>query len=116
MPNSPPRKIKPVPHILSKPTLLAWAEEHKDAEDSLLAWHSTLSKLRFSSVPELQQSMSGVSYVNGQYLVFPILGTNYRLVTTVFFSSGPPQIYLKHFFTHKEYDKWSDNTRKSKKK
>ena len=114
MANEPPPK-RPA-RILSKSTLDQWIKDHPDAADSLRAWHTTLSKLKFNSFPELNQKISNASLVNSEYLIFPINGNNYRIVVTVFFSNGGPQLYLKYFFTHKEYNTWSDNSRKSKKK
>ena len=41
----------------------------------------------------------------GQYYVFDIGGNKYRVVAAIHFDHQ--KVYVRHVFTHKEYDKWN---------
>jgi len=39
------------------------------------------------------------------YVVFDIGGNKYRIIADVVFQAQ--QVYIKHVFTHKEYERWT---------
>lgn len=79
-----------------------------------MAWHAVTSKATVDSFAAAQAVDPKVSLVNSEFLVFDVRGGNYRLITKVHFPSAT--IYVKKFLTHKDYDKWTDEMRKKKKK
>lgn len=100
--------------IISRPTLVEFKADYPDAADALDGWEDTITSLSFQSFGELQRQIASVDYVNGTFLVFNILGNRYRLITTVYWPH--PALYLKHFFTHKDYDTWTAEQRQVKAK
>lgn len=100
--------------IIAKNTLKKFAAQFPDAEKELMAWHDLASKATIDSFAAAQAIDPKVSLVNGEYLVFDVRGGHYRLITKVYFPSVT--IYVKAFLTHKDYDKWSDEMRKKKRK
>lgn len=100
--------------VIAKKTLTKYAEKYPDAEKSLASWYRAITKATISSLHDVQAVDPRVSLVNGEYLVFDIRGGHYRLITTAYFPAS--EIYIKLFLTHKEYDLWSDEMRKEKKK
>ena len=107
MPDSPrpPRRAR----VISRPQLEEFKAKYPEATQALENWEDTVTSLRFSSFSELQKQVTTVDLVNGVFLVFNIMGNRYRLITGVYWPQ--PALYLKHFFTHKEYDAWSQEQR-----
>lgn len=95
--------------MIARPQLEAFKQQYPEAAQALENWEATVTSLRFSSFAELQQQLNTVDLVNGIFLVFNIMGNRYRLITGVYWPQ--PALYLKHFFTHKEYDAWSQGQR-----
>jgi len=58
-----------------------------------------------------------VDFVN-EYAVFDIGGTKYRIVAAMRYSTATNmgRCYIKHVFTHAEYDGWSAGQRKKKRR
>ncbi|GGI88044.1 hypothetical protein GCM10010914_23040 [Deinococcus wulumuqiensis] len=95
--------------MISRPQLEEFKAEYPEAAQALENWEDTVTSLRFSNFSELQQQINTVDLVNGVFLVFNIMGNRYRLITGVYWPQ--PALYLKHFFTHKAYDAWSQEQR-----
>lgn len=98
--------------IIAKNTLKRFADDFPNAAKALMAWHDVVSKATIGSFAAAQAVDPKVSLVNGTYLVFDIRGGHYRLITTVYYPSAT--LYIKHFFTHKQYDAWTAEMRKQK--
>jgi len=43
-----------------------------------------------------------------------VSGNKFRIITAIHFNRE--RIYIRHVFTHPEYDRWSDEMRKQKRK
>ncbi|RJF74466.1 type II toxin-antitoxin system HigB family toxin [Deinococcus cavernae] len=95
--------------VIARPKLNEFKEKYPEAADALDNWEDTVTSLSFSTFQELHAQINTVDLVNGVHLVFNIMGNRYRLITGVYW--GHPAIYLKEFFTHKEYDQWSAEQR-----
>jgi len=52
---------------------------------------------------QLKQTFAAADWVKG-FVVFDIGGNKYRLIADVLFSAQ--RAYVKHVFTHKEYEQW----------
>jgi len=90
-------------HIISKKTLREFWRVHPQAELPLALWHTVLQHCHARSFAELKTTFGSVDWVDG-FVVFDIGGNKYRLIADVVF--GVQQVYVKHVFTHKEYEKW----------
>lgn len=95
--------------VIARPRLEEFKAQYPDAAQALDNWEDTVTRLSFGSFAQLQQQINTVDLVNGIFLVFNIMGGRYRLITGVYWPQ--PALYLKHFFTHKEYDLWSQEQR-----
>ena len=88
--------------VISNRTLLAFAGDHPDAAQPLQAWQDveTQSFTHFAAATAFRS----VDQV-GEFHVFDIGGNKWRVVAFIHY---PAQIcYVKHVFTHKQYDRWT---------
>jgi len=56
-----------------------------------------------------QFGSQSVSFLGGELTVFDISGNKYRVVAAMVYDGKA--VYVKHVFTHPEYDKWSNKRR-----
>ncbi len=90
--------------VISNRTLLAFAGDHPDAAQPLQAWRKTLETQSFAHFAALRTAFRSVDRV-GEFHVFDIGGNKWRVVAFIHY---PAQIcYVKHVFTHKQYDRWT---------
>lgn len=89
--------------VISNKALTAFSAKHADADAPLQAWRKIVETGAFSNYAELKQSFNATDKV-GQYFVFDIGGNKYRLVSAIHFDHQ--KLYIRHVFTHKEYDQW----------
>jgi mRNA interferase HigB len=90
-------------HIISRRTLREFWEIHPESASALLRWHTTLQHTHAADFAALKTAFNAVDWVSG-YVVFDVGGNKYRIITDIVFRSQTA--YIKHVFTHKEYDKW----------
>jgi len=90
-------------HIISKRTLRDFGLRHPRALAPLLAWHTLMQHCHAHSFAELKLTFGSADWVAG-FVVFDIGGNKYRLVADVIFPAQ--RVYIKHVFTHREYDQW----------
>ena len=90
-------------HIIAKKALRDFWGRYPEAQSPLERWHSDLSKASPSGFAELKTMFGSADWVQG-YVVFDIGGNKFRLICDVVFTVQ--QVYIKHVFTHKEYDTW----------
>jgi mRNA interferase HigB len=85
-------------NIITRRTLLAYAEKYPLAANALYEWYH-----------ELVKSVYGTASLAGDdRIVFNIMGNKFRLVVRIVFEYKAIQI--KWFGTHKEYDKINVST------
>ena len=96
--------------IISNSALRAFAVDHPQAAAPLQGWRRVIEKNRFANWAELKAAFNTVDKV-GELAVFDIGGNKYRLIVDIAFNSQ--MAFIKHIFTHAEYDSWkpSDTTR-----
>jgi len=90
-------------HIISKRTLRDFCGHHPQAQVPLMAWHTLMQHCHAQSFTELKATFGSADWVDG-FVVFDIGGNKYRLIADVVFRAQ--RVYIKHIFTHKEYDQW----------
>lgn len=90
-------------HVIFKRSLRGFWADHPEAANPMLHWHTALEHARAISFAELKTVFNTVDWVKG-YVVFDVGGNKYRIVTDVVFRTQT--VFIKHIFTHKEYDSW----------
>lgn len=90
-------------HVIAKPILRAFWQTWPDAEAPLLRWHTLLTHVTAQDFAALKAVFGTADWVKG-HVVFDIGGNKYRIVCDVVFRSQTA--YIKHVFTHQEYDAW----------
>ena len=89
--------------VISNKALVAFSMDHPDATVPLQVWRKIMEAGEFSSFAELKRTFNSVDKV-GDYHVFNIAGNKFRLVVAIHF--GRRMAFIRHVFTHKEYDTW----------
>lgn len=89
--------------LVSNKVLVNFAAGHREAELPLQIWRKLVERGKFSSFAELKLAFNSVDRV-GDYYVFDIGGNKYRLIAAIHFNRQ--MVFIRHVFTHREYDKW----------
>lgn len=90
-------------NIITRKTLLAYANAYPMAANALFEWYHDFQKLDISSFNQLKEIYGNASIVKDDRVVFNIMGNKFRLVVRVVFEFKTVQI--KWFGTHAEYDR-----------
>lgn len=99
--------------IHAKSTLNDYAEQYPEAATQLRGWYKRISETTITSFAEMKAAEPAASVVNVEWVVFDILGGNYRLITRVYYPAGT--LYIKDFLTHADYNAWTQERRATKK-
>ncbi|WP_432711289.1 type II toxin-antitoxin system HigB family toxin [Paraburkholderia acidicola] len=89
--------------VISNKTLVDFSVKHSDAGIPLQIWRKTVEAVFFTNFAGLKRAFNAVDKVGDLY-VFNIGGNKFRLIAAVHFNVQ--KLYVRHVFTHKEYDKW----------
>ncbi|NHE59408.1 type II toxin-antitoxin system HigB family toxin [Cyclobacterium plantarum] len=87
-------------NIITRKTLLAYAEKYPKAKSALFEWYHEILRSDFSNFNELKAAYGNVSLVGDDRVVFNIMGNHFRLVVRFVFDFRAVQI--KWFGPHKE--------------
>ena len=89
-------------HIISKQALREFWAYHPGSANALAHWHTTLMHARAADF----DAEEGVQHRRlGEWIrCFQRRGNKYRIVADIMFRSQT--VFIKHVFTHKEYDSW----------
>ena len=96
-------------HVISRKRLVQFGEGHSAAVKSLDAWFRLMKARRFANWADLKETF-GTADVFGEGLVcFDIGGNKYRLIANVRYTTdrNMGSVWIRHVFTHAEYDRWS---------
>lgn len=89
--------------VISNKALTDFSAIHLPAGEPLQAWRKIVESRAFSNFAEVKATFNAVDKVD-TYYVFDIGGNKYRIITAIHFDQQ--KIFVRHVFTHKEYDKW----------
>lgn len=87
-----------------------WANQHRDAAESLAAWMKNVEDATWQSLSEVRRvypHADPVEVASGRtVVVFNIRGNRYRLITAIHYNRQV--VYTIEFLTHAEYskDRW----------
>ncbi|MBU3679327.1 MAG: type II toxin-antitoxin system HigB family toxin [Candidatus Kapabacteria bacterium] len=90
-------------NIISRRTLLRYAQRHPSAATALYRWYAEMLHSASRNFNELRTEYPDLSIVGDDRVVFNIMGNRYRLVVRIVFDYRVLQI--KWFGTHHEYDR-----------
>ena len=91
-------------HVISHKALVFFAAEHSDAATPLDDWYRTAKRAVWQSIVEVRNVYPHADAA-GKFTVFNIAGNKYRLVAEIHYQKQT--IYVRHIFTHEEYNRWS---------
>ncbi len=89
--------------VISNKALIDFSVAHPEANSSLQTWRKVIALSVFTSFASLKTTFNTVDKV-GLFYVFDIGGNKYRVIAAIHFDHQ--KLYIRHVFTHKEYDKW----------
>jgi mRNA interferase HigB len=90
--------------VISNKRLVDFGALHPHATVPLKVWRRCIEANAFEHFANLKAVFGSVDRVGGLY-VFDIGGNKFRLVAAV--HSDRQILYIRHVFTHAEYDRWS---------
>lgn len=96
-------------HVIAKPALVEFWEEHPDAESSLQAWFRTMESEVFVDFNDLRATFASADHVDG-LTVFNIGGNKYRLIAAIHYNRQ--KVFIRAVLTHAEYDRGEWKRRK----
>ena len=88
--------------IISKRTLRAFWEKHRDSEEYLKVWYQTASKADWPTPQDVKKTYVNASIIANNRVVFNIKGNSYRLI--VKFNYERQWAFIRFVGTHREYD------------
>jgi len=89
--------------VISNKALLDFSAIHQPAAAPLQAWRAVIESCEYANFADLKSAFNATDRV-GDFYVFDIGGNKYRLIAAIHFNRQ--RLYVRHVFTHKEYDKW----------
>jgi len=99
--------------ILSRKALREFWEIYPQAKDPLSAWFRLMERSEFTDFNAIKRTFGAADYV-APYTVFDISGNKFRIIAAIHYNRN--RAYIRHVFTHPEYDQWSHKMRKQKRK
>ena len=103
-------------HLITQKALKDAAEKYPQHKTELVALGNTIAKGYFKKPESLKAvfpSLDNFKYLDKHYVI-DIANNNLRVVALIFFESQ--KFYVRHVFTHKEYDRFTDKHRTKGKK
>lgn len=98
-------------HVISKQALRDFWAIHKASQEPLEAWYKIVKSTVFADFITLKQTFPSADQA-APYTIFDIGGNKWRILAAVHFNSG--KLYIRHVFTHAEYDAWCKDNRTRK--
>lgn len=93
-------------NVVSKPALKAFWHRHPAAKGPLTNWYTMVCSASWTCFDDIRKTSNSADLVD-KLVVFN--ANSYRVIVDVFFPGR--QVYIKHVFTHAEYDKWTKQHR-----
>lgn len=97
--------------VISKTPLVEFWTKHPAAKESIDVWYKLVRGKVFVDLTDLKRTFRSVDYVP-KFTVFDVGGNNVRVITVIHYNRQ--RLYVRHVFTHPEYDRWSKPYRSGK--
>lgn len=98
-------------HVISRKALADFRGVHPPAQGPMAAWFKVVEGAVFQNFAAVRAAFNSADKV-GQFTVFNVGGEGYRVVAAIHFNRQ--RLYIRHVFTHAEYERWSDKLRRGK--
>lgn len=89
--------------VISNKALIDFCVIYQDSAEALQVWRKLIESQNYPNYAALKQTFNATDRVS-DYYIFDIGGNKYRIVSAIRFNHQ--KLYIRHVFTHKEYDKW----------
>lgn len=99
--------------VISRRALRDFWELHPPAAEPLAAWFRLVERSKFTDFSTLKRTFGAADYV-APFTVFDVGGNKYRIITAIHYNRE--RVYIRHVFTHSEYDRWSGEMRSTKRR
>jgi mRNA interferase HigB len=99
--------------VISRRALREFWEIHPQAKDPLSAWFRVMERSKFADFNTIKATFGAADYV-APYTIFDVGGNKFRIIAAIHYNRE--RIYIRYVFTHPEYDRWSDEMRRQKRK
>ncbi|EFK95975.1 conserved hypothetical protein [sediment metagenome] len=90
-------------NVVSQTRLRLFWTTHPTAKGSLANWYRTVSHARWTCFADVRKTYNSADLV-GNFVVFNI-GDYFRVVVDIAYATR--HVYIKHVFTHPEYERWN---------
>ena len=100
-------------HVISRRALREFWERHPSAKVPLAAWFRVLSAGEFAEFSALKKVFGSADYL-APFTIFDVGGNRFRVIAHVKYKGQ--RAYIRHVFTHAEYDRWSYEMRMKRSK
>ncbi|GEM50115.1 type II toxin-antitoxin system HigB family toxin [Deinococcus cellulosilyticus] len=98
-------------NVVSKHKLREFWAIHPEAEQALTEWYNRLRKSTPFNFAQLKDLFNAADF-DTPHTIFDVGGNKYRVIAIIDYTGQFTKI--RHVFTHKEYDIWSEKKRKGK--
>ena len=98
-------------HIISIKALKDFWIKHNTAKAAMMNWHAVCEASKFRDLNDVKDKFNSADYVS-PYTIFNVGGNNYTIITSIHYNTN--KVYIRHVFTHKEYDIWNKLYQKRK--
>ena len=95
-------------HVISRKALTDFWAVHAQARGPLSAWYHIVVEATFSDFASVRRTFNSADVVARDFVVFN--ANSFRVVTAIHYNCG--KLYIRHVFTHAEYDRWSARLKK----
>lgn len=99
-------------HVISRKMLVDFWQKHPPANRPMEAWHKAVEHASWKTFADVCNTFNSADKA-GEFVVFDV-GAGYRIIAVIHFNRN--KVYLRHVFTHAEYDDWNGQQRKRKRK
>lgn len=97
--------------VISRRTLREFWERHPPAKSPMTTWFKLLEIGAFTEFAALKKTFGTADYL-APYTIFDVGGNKYRVIALIRYDRQ--RVYIRHVFTHEEYDAWSEGMRAMK--
>ena len=95
-------------HVISQRQLREFWQKHPQAEGPLRVWYKVARAAEWKKFEDVKSAYATADRV-AQFTIFNIGGNKWRLIAAIHYDRG--KLYIRHVFTHAEYDDWNDALR-----
>ncbi len=105
--------------IITETRLRDFGNIHKESESLINAWITTVRAVQWTKFADVKQTFNSTDSANG-FLIFNV--NSNRIVAGVAYQRATPSgetiggtLYIRHVFTHAEYNAWSAPKKRKRK-